>query len=75
MNEEKILYAITEQGQTLLNWFSKLNDALKLESYASSWKRGWLNGIKKYHERGSENAPENREGTWFHQENANGSQI
>ncbi len=34
INKAKVLYAITERGQTLLNWFSKLNDALKLEVHA-----------------------------------------
>ncbi len=33
-NKAKVLYTITEQGQTLLNWFSKLNDAQKLEVHA-----------------------------------------
>jgi DNA-binding HxlR family transcriptional regulator len=34
INKAQVLYAITERGSTLLNWFSKLNDALKLEAYA-----------------------------------------
>jgi len=34
INKAQVLYAITERGSTILNWFSKLNDALKLEAYA-----------------------------------------
>ena len=34
INKAKVLYAITERGQTILNWFLKLNDVLKLEAYA-----------------------------------------
>ena len=33
-NKAKVLYAITERGQTLLSWFSQFNDALKLEVHA-----------------------------------------
>jgi len=36
INKAQVLYAITERGQTLLNWFSKINDALKLEAYIST---------------------------------------
>ena len=34
INKAQVLYAITERGQTLISWFLKLNDDLKLEAYA-----------------------------------------
>ena len=34
INKAQILYAITERGQTLLDWFSQFNDDLKLEVHA-----------------------------------------
>ncbi len=31
-NKSQFFYTITSRGSTILNWFSKLNDALKLET-------------------------------------------
>ena len=36
INKIQFLYDITERGSTILYWFSNLNDALKLEAYATA---------------------------------------
>ena len=34
INKTQVLYTITERGQTIISWFLKVNDDLKLEAHA-----------------------------------------
>ncbi len=46
INKDKVLYTITELGQTLHNWFRKLNNALKLEVHPPHKKGDDQMGLK-----------------------------